>query len=162
MITEKLSALVQQPVIFETPEKGKSSFFGFFLSYTNDILPYLSIAYMMLLLFLMAKLYASYRHVHFVSHKNLIRPSSQLLDFSEKVVGKLGISRKIKIWVSKHIEVPATIGFLKPVILIPFASINSLTAHQLEAIILHELSHIKAQRLPGKPAGVHHRNHLIF
>ena len=55
----------------------------------------------------------------------------------------MGISRKVSVWISQHIDVPATIGFIKPVILIPFASLNNLSGDQLEAIILHELSHIK-------------------
>jgi beta-lactamase regulating signal transducer with metallopeptidase domain len=109
----------------------------------QDLLPYLSIAYIFLLLFLMAKLFSAYRQVHFIAHKNLITAPLALEIFAAKVAQQIGFSKKIKIWISHHIEVPATIGFLKPVILIPFASINHLTAYQLEAIILHELSHIK-------------------
>ncbi len=33
--------------------------------------------------------------------------------------------------------------FFKPVILVPLAAINHLTPQQLEAVLLHELSHIK-------------------
>ena len=37
------------------------------------------------------------------------------------------------------------LGTLKPVILLPIATINHLTSGQLEAILLHELAHIKRQ-----------------
>ncbi|HEV2832033.1 MAG TPA: M56 family metallopeptidase, partial [Hanamia sp.] len=114
-----------------------------FLLYADTILPYLSVAYMFLLLFLITKLFLAYANVYFISNKNLINAPSHLEIFSLKVAEQIGISRKIKIWLSHHIEVPATIGFLKPIILIPFASVNHLTVLQLEAIILHELSHIK-------------------
>ncbi|HEV2831549.1 MAG TPA: M56 family metallopeptidase, partial [Hanamia sp.] len=114
-----------------------------FLLYADTILPYLSVAYMFLLLFLITKLFLAYANVCFISNKNLINAPSHLEIFSLKVAEQIGISRKIKIWLSHHIEVPATIGFLKPIILIPFASVNHLTVSQLEAIILHELSHIK-------------------
>ena len=114
-----------------------------FLLYADTILPYLSVAYMFLLLFLIIKLFLAYANVYFISNKNLINAPSHLEIFSLKVAEQIGISRKIKIWLSHHIEVPATIGFLKPIILIPFASVNHLTVSQLEAIILHELSHIK-------------------
>jgi hypothetical protein len=48
----------------------------------------------------------------------------------------------VKIWLSEWVTSPVTIGYLKPIILIPVAAINNLTPHQLEAVILHELSHI--------------------
>jgi hypothetical protein len=50
--------------------------------------------------------------------------------------------KTVTIWVSDHVLSPVTVGYLKPVILIPVAAINNLTPHQLEAVILHELSHI--------------------
>lgn len=114
-----------------------------FLLYADTILPYLSVAYIFLLLLLMIKLFLAYGNVYFISNKNLINAPSHLEIFSMKVSAQIGISRKIKIWLSHHVEVPATIGFIKPIILIPFASVNHLTVAQLEAIILHELSHIK-------------------
>jgi len=55
----------------------------------------------------------------------------------------MGIKRPVPIWISDLITSPVTIGFLKPIILIPLAAINHLTPQQLEAVLLHELSHIK-------------------
>jgi bla regulator protein blaR1 len=40
-------------------------------------------------------------------------------------------------------RVPMVVGFLKPVILIPVGMLSGLTMKQLEAILLHELAHIK-------------------
>ncbi len=113
------------------------------LSYVAGSLPYLSVSYIFLLIFLMFKLFSSYRYVYFIANRRLVSPPFELQHFTSKVAGQLNITKKISVWISNHIDVPATIGFLKPVILIPVASINSLSSHQLEAIILHELSHIK-------------------
>ena len=142
-VSDKISSFVSGINNLETLNKGKNSFFYTFLSFVGNILPYLSVAYIFLLLFLMAKLFNAYRYVHFIAQKNLINPPGYLETFASKVALQLGIPKKIKIWISNHIEVPGTIGFIKPVILIPFASINHLTTQQLEAIILHEFSHIK-------------------
>jgi beta-lactamase regulating signal transducer with metallopeptidase domain len=113
------------------------------LSYAINSLPYLSVAYIFLLFFLMAKLLAAYRYVYFIANKRLIAPPFELQSFASKVASQMRITKKIGVWISHHIDVPATIGFIKPVILIPVASVNNLSASQLEAIILHELSHIK-------------------
>lgn len=57
--------------------------------------------------------------------------------------GKLGISKSVRLHVSEKILVPFTAGFLKPVILFPLATINQLSLEQVEAILIHELAHIK-------------------
>ena len=106
-------------------------------------LPYLSVAYLLLLVFLSIRLVNSYQYTSFIKSHGLQKPSAEWKLFTERVARHIGITKKIRLWVSHHIDVPATIGFLKPVILIPVASINQLSADQLEAIILHELSHIK-------------------
>jgi hypothetical protein len=40
---------------------------------------------------------------------------------------------------------PLTLGFLKPVILLPVAMISHLTLQQIEAILIHELGHIRGK-----------------
>lgn len=142
-VSEKISSFAGGINNLQTLDKPKSSFSDIFTSFTGGILPYLSVAYISLLFFLMVKLFTAYRHVHFIANKNLISVPIHLETFASQVARQLNIPKKIKIWISNHIEVPATIGFIKPVILIPLASINQLTVSQLEAIILHELSHIK-------------------
>ena len=114
-----------------------------FLSYASSTLPYLSVAYIFLLFFLVFRLFAAYRYVYFISKKNFLRSTDELNAFASKVAKQIGITKKITVWISHYLDVPATIGFIKPVILIPLASINNLSSQQLEAIILHELSHIK-------------------
>jgi len=132
-------------VKFSAVNNLKNSFTisAFFLNQINAVLPYLSVAYLLLLTFLLFRLLASYNYTRFIKLKGLQNPPAQWKSFAEKVAIQMGIAKKIKIWISHHIDVPATIGFIKPVILIPIASINQLSAEQLEAIILHELSHIK-------------------
>ena len=109
----------------------------------TGILPYLSVAYLLLLVFLSLRLINIYRFTHFIKFHGLQKPDTEWKIFTERVARHIGITRKIKLWISHHIDVPATIGFIKPVILIPLASVNKLSPDQLEAIILHELSHIK-------------------
>ncbi|WP_440135294.1 M56 family metallopeptidase [Chitinophaga sancti] len=61
----------------------------------------------------------------------------------ERLAAQLRIPRKVQLLISTHVQVPVMIGFLKPLILLPVAMFNNLTAEQLEAILLHELAHIK-------------------
>ncbi|WP_119079342.1 M56 family metallopeptidase [Chitinophaga alhagiae] len=56
---------------------------------------------------------------------------------------RMGIARRVQLFISRHLQVPVMIGFLRPVILLPAAMVNNLSPEQLEAILLHELAHIK-------------------
>ena len=44
---------------------------------------------------------------------------------------------------SSMVESPSVIGWLRPMILLPPATLMGLTSLQLEAIIAHEIAHMK-------------------
>jgi len=55
---------------------------------------------------------------------------------------QIGIRQKIHLVQSELVKVPAVVGWLKPVILLPMGIILQLPAEQLESILWHELAHI--------------------
>jgi len=55
----------------------------------------------------------------------------------------LGIRQSVILLQSELIKVPVVLGFLKPVILLPVGLITSIPPEQAEAILLHELGHIR-------------------
>ncbi|MCS4434019.1 M56 family metallopeptidase [Aquiflexum gelatinilyticum] len=61
----------------------------------------------------------------------------------ERQLQSLKISKPVQLLKSIHVDMPMTYGVWKPVILIPAALFFQLSPLQLEAIIAHELSHIK-------------------
>jgi len=56
---------------------------------------------------------------------------------------RLRLSRPVRLCESALVEVPTVIGSLKPVILLPASALTGLTANQLEALLAHELAHIR-------------------
>jgi beta-lactamase regulating signal transducer with metallopeptidase domain len=56
---------------------------------------------------------------------------------------RLGITRAIDVAQSALVEVPAVIGALRPLILLPVGAITGLSTKQLEALLAHELAHIR-------------------
>lgn len=47
------------------------------------------------------------------------------------------------LFLSEKMLIPFTAGFIKPMILFPVALLNRLSEEQVEAILLHEMAHIK-------------------
>jgi beta-lactamase regulating signal transducer with metallopeptidase domain len=56
---------------------------------------------------------------------------------------RLGITRIIRFCECVTLEAPAVIGWLCPVVYLPLSAITGLSASQLDAVIAHELAHIK-------------------
>ncbi|HSN59979.1 MAG TPA: M56 family metallopeptidase [Ferruginibacter sp.] len=75
--------------------------------------------------------------------KSLIKPSLDIRLFTQTKAYHFGIAKKVAIWCSNTISTPMTFGFFKPVILLPVALVNRLSMQETEALIIHELTHIR-------------------
>ncbi len=59
------------------------------------------------------------------------------------MAGRLRISKPVRIAQSAIVDVPMLIGWVRPIILIPASVVSGLTIPQLEAVIAHELAHVR-------------------
>lgn len=90
-----------------------------------------------------------FRLVNSLSELRSLRKSSHLVtDFQlEKVVyrmvGKMGIKPNVQLRTTHSGVSPLTFGTFKPIILFPASLLLQLSPAQLEAIIAHELAHVK-------------------
>jgi len=56
---------------------------------------------------------------------------------------RLRISKPVQLLESGFVQVPIVIGHMKPIILMPAGLLTGLPAQQVEAVLLHELAHIR-------------------
>jgi len=54
-----------------------------------------------------------------------------------------GVVESARLYISENVTGPLTIGFLKPIVLVPAGFLTGLPRDQVEAILLHELAHIR-------------------
>lgn len=64
-------------------------------------------------------------------------------EYIDKLCRKINLKKKVELGESGSINVPIAMGFFKPVILFPFEILSGLPREQVEAIIAHEIAHIK-------------------
>ena len=95
------------------------------------------------LMFMLARFALSLWHVRMLKHESIQAPQAQLAELMEYWQDQFGISKKVKLLLSSRIDVPMMLGIIKPVILLPVASVNNMSIDQLEAILMHELAHIR-------------------
>ncbi|MEO5562120.1 MAG: M56 family metallopeptidase [Chitinophagaceae bacterium] len=112
-------------------------------NWLDSTLPIASILYLALLIFPVLNFIRNYRYVQVIRRYGLSRANVEWRMFVQKIAVRMNIRKPVYIWMSELVSSPVTIGYLKPVILLPVAAVNHLTTQQIEAVLLHELSHIK-------------------
>ncbi len=56
---------------------------------------------------------------------------------------RLGLGRVLQYCESLQLQAPAVVGWFRPMVLLPVSALTGLSAQQLEAVIAHELAHVK-------------------
>lgn len=117
--------------------------FDMLISLIQKFIPYLVITWMFSVLLISLHLFKSWLYLIELSKDTSIKLPEHLIYKLEQASKKLKLKFKPVISISKLIDVPATFGYFKPVILLPTSIIARLPQDQMEAILLHELCHVK-------------------
>jgi beta-lactamase regulating signal transducer with metallopeptidase domain len=81
--------------------------------------------------------------LEYLRRRNLVALPAPLVAKFTALQQRLGIRRFIRYCECQRVRVPAVIGFFRPVVLIPVRALTGLSIEQLEAVVAHELGHIK-------------------
>jgi beta-lactamase regulating signal transducer with metallopeptidase domain len=112
-------------------------------SFMDTVLSYGSTLYLLILSGLLIRYSSHYWHTAKLTRKGLAAMPAEFRVFVNATALQLNIGKPVRTWLSSLIDVPLTLGFLKPVILLPVAMISQLSPQQIEAILIHELGHIR-------------------
>lgn len=69
--------------------------------------------------------------------------SDEILRAARRMSEQLGLRRAVRVMQSTLAQVPVVIGYLRPMILLPVGLAASIPLAQLEAILAHELAHVR-------------------
>lgn len=83
------------------------------------------------------------RQVYRVRNYQTVSPPEMWQKRVSELQVLLLIKRKVKLLESRLVTIPSVTGFFKPVILVPVGMLNNIPQDQVEAILLHELAHIR-------------------
>jgi uncharacterized protein (TIGR03435 family) len=61
----------------------------------------------------------------------------------DRIAARLGIAQVVRIVELPHIDMPFVLGCLRPIVVLPIAALSQLNAAQVEAILAHELAHVR-------------------
>jgi uncharacterized protein (TIGR03435 family) len=70
-------------------------------------------------------------------------PDAGVLSMVADLARRIGVTRRLSVLVSSVADGPAVVGWRRPVLLLPPAAAMGLTTEQLQAVLAHELAHIR-------------------
>ena len=106
-------------------------------------LPILVILWLIGTLLLILRFIAGWLQVRRLKTKALSPVETFWLDRLENLKQKIGVQKNVAFFNSALVSEPVTMGHFKPIILVPLGMFTNLTPDMVEALLLHELAHIK-------------------
>jgi bla regulator protein BlaR1 len=76
-------------------------------------------------------------------YRNIYSPGDEWKDKIAQFSKQLQLKKVVALFESGYVKMPLVLGHFKPVILIPAGLLTGLPASQIEAVLLHELAHIR-------------------
>jgi len=104
-------------------------------------IPFVSGIYLLILMVRFMHYIIPYYNRHELKHRAPVEPFIQA--FTDRFTQILGITKPVHVFLSTKTETAETSGFLKPLILLPLSLLTRLSTAQVEAILIHELYHIR-------------------
>jgi beta-lactamase regulating signal transducer with metallopeptidase domain len=78
--------------------------------------------------------------------RRAVQPVSDHIQLvARHLADRLAINRGVAILQSSTVMVPVMVGWLKPAVILPVAALAGLSPSQLEALLAHELAHVRRQ-----------------
>src|SRR5205085_4826474 len=85
----------------------------------------------------------SWRRVRRLQTVGVSAPPDTVQQLLERTAKRLHLRQAVRVLQSTLVQSAVVVGYFRPVILLPVSAITGLSTAQLEAILAHELAHIR-------------------
>lgn len=86
---------------------------------------------------------AGWQLVRTLPRRDTVALPDDLLRRCHRLQCRLQVTGPVRFLLSRRVNVPTVVGWVQPVVLIPLSALSHLSPQQLDALILHELAHIR-------------------
>jgi beta-lactamase regulating signal transducer with metallopeptidase domain len=94
-------------------------------------------------LFLTLRLFSGWMWVRHLRTHGALAARASILESARRLARRLHVSRTLLVLESSIVDVPTVVGWLRPIILLPASALSGLSPVQLEAVLAHEIAHIR-------------------
>ena len=75
--------------------------------------------------------------------QGIAEPEASWVERAARIARRLGLTRPVRLLASTLVNVPTTFGAILPMVLLPAAAFTALPVKELEALLAHELAHVR-------------------
>ncbi|WP_315817233.1 M56 family metallopeptidase [Paraflavitalea speifideaquila] len=141
----------QQPVVDQLAIPGatpvltqeEQGYITRFTGYFNQHASLLVAIWFLIFLAKTVKLMSGLVYIQRIKHHKVQTPAEQWSNRLKELAAIVGVRVPVRLLESALVQVPLVTGILKPIILVPIGLLANLPVDQVEAILLHELAHIR-------------------
>jgi beta-lactamase regulating signal transducer with metallopeptidase domain/HEAT repeat protein len=109
----------------------------------QPLLPWLVSAWLLGVLLLSLRVLGGYARARRLVHFDTAPVSREIAALAGRVAERLNVRAAVRVLESAAAQVPMVVGVLRPVVLMPGTLLTGLTLPQIEAILAHELAHVR-------------------
>ena len=111
--------------------------------YLRSLLPWIVGCWVVGVVVLSMRLFGGWTYTRILVRSRSRAASEQWCHRVNVLRRELGIDRTIQLLETAAVEVPLVVGWLRPALLLPVTMFTGLSPDQIEAILIHELAHIR-------------------
>lgn len=101
------------------------------------------LAWILIIILKSIRLLTGLRKIHLLKYSHVFDAGEYWNCRLKELAAKIGVTKPVVLLKSAIAEIPMVAGHLKPIILFPAVALTALPHREIEAILLHELAHIR-------------------
>lgn len=130
----------EAPVIVQARPQGISAMFNHWITYNAN---FIVLVWLLVIAFRCVQMFMGLRGIYILRHKGLTPAGDEWNKKLAQLATSIQVSKPVRLMQSAIAKVPMVTGHLKPIILLPAGVLTALPPDEIEAILLHELAHIR-------------------
>ncbi len=113
------------------------------LALRRNLLPWVAVVWALGVLLFSLRLLVRWRGISLACRRSADLVGEQWTRVMGTLARRLHVARSVRLAESAAIQVPSLVGWLRPVILLPATALTGLSPEQWQALLAHELAHIR-------------------
>jgi beta-lactamase regulating signal transducer with metallopeptidase domain len=113
------------------------------LLHLSQFLPWFDVAWLLGVACLSTRTVGGWRLIHRLRRSALLEAPEVVYVNFVRLCERLGMTRQVSLYISQHIQGPLAIGIVRSLVILPASALMALSPEQLEAVLAHELAHVR-------------------
>jgi beta-lactamase regulating signal transducer with metallopeptidase domain len=109
----------------------------------SRFLPWLDVVWLLGVACLSTRTIGGWRLIERLRRSALVEAPEALRANFARLCKRLGLTRNVSLRISEHVQGPLAVGIVRSLIILPASALMALSPEQLEAVLVHELAHVR-------------------